>query len=79
MVISLPLAKVNKIISQCQLLLDKTSPTVREVAQVSGLLVSSFRAVKYMKLFVSCSYVLLIWYDSWSNLVSDFEHASVRS
>ena len=47
----IPSAKVNKIISQCQWLLDKTSPTVLEVAQVSGLLVSSFRAVKYMKLF----------------------------
>ena len=51
MVISLPSAKVNKIVSQCQWLLDKTSPTVREVAQVSGLLVSSFSAVKYMRLF----------------------------
>ncbi len=51
MLISLPTEKVHKIISQCQWLLNKSSPTVCEVAQVSGLLVSSFRAVKYMKLF----------------------------
>ncbi len=53
MLISLPTEKVHKIISQCQWLLNKSSPTVREfeVAQVSGLLVSFFRAVKYMKLF----------------------------
>ena len=51
MLISLPTEKVHKIISQCQWLLNKSSPTVREVAQVSGLLVSSFRAIKYMKLF----------------------------
>ena len=51
MLISLPTEKVHKIIPQCSWLLNKSSPTVREVAQVSGLLVSSFRAVKYMKLF----------------------------
>ena len=51
MIVSLPSGKVDRIISQCKWLLDKTLPTVREVAQVSGLLVSSFGAVKYMKLF----------------------------
>ena len=51
MTLSLPGSKIEKIVSHCKRLLLNPAPTVREVAQVSGLLVSAFRAVKYMKRF----------------------------
>lgn len=51
MTISLPQVKVDKIVNNCKGLLENPSPSIREVARVFGLLVSSFRAVRYMKLF----------------------------
>lgn len=51
MKISLPQVKVDKTTNNCKGLLENPSPFIREVARVSELLVSSFRAVKYMKLF----------------------------
>ena len=51
MTLSLPGSKIEKTVSHCKRLLLNPAPTVREVAQVPGLLVSAFRAVKYMKLF----------------------------
>ena len=51
MTISLPQVKVDKTTNNCKGVLENPSPFIREVASVSELLVSSFRAVKYMKLF----------------------------
>lgn len=49
--LTLPEEKVDKIVRVCRRLLNTTEPTIREVAQVSGNLVSAFPAVKYLQLF----------------------------
>ena len=47
----LPEDKLQKIISACLNLLSKNNPSVREVAHVTGLLVSAFPAVNYLNLY----------------------------
>ena len=51
MSLSLPIDKVDVIVSSCRRLLNNPSPCIRDIAHVTGLLVSAFRAVKYMRLF----------------------------
>ena len=51
MTLSLPADKVGTIISSCQDLLENRCPSIRDIAHVTGLLVSAFRAVKYLRLF----------------------------
>ena len=47
----LPEDKLQKIISACLNLVSKNNPSVREVAHVTGLLVSAFPAVNYLNLY----------------------------
>ena len=47
----LPEDKWQKIISACLNLVSKNNPSVREVAHVTGLLVSAFPAVNYLNLY----------------------------
>ena len=47
----LPEDKLQKIISACLNLVSKSNPSVREVAHVTGLLVSAFPAVNYLNLY----------------------------
>ena len=47
----LPEDKLQKIISACLNLVSKINPSVREVAHVTGLLVSAFPAVNYLNLY----------------------------
>ena len=47
----LPEDKLQKIISACLNLVSKNNPSVREVAHVTGLLVSAFPAVNYLILY----------------------------
>ena len=47
----LPDDKLQKIISACLNLVSKNNPSVREVALVTGLLVSAFPAVNYLNLY----------------------------
>ena len=51
MKLSLPEDKLQKIISACLNLVSKNNPSVREVAHVTGLLVSAFPAVNYLNLY----------------------------
>lgn len=51
MTLSLPAEKVETIINSCQGLLKNRCPSIRDIAHVTGLLVSAFRAVKYLRLF----------------------------
>ena len=51
MKLSLPEDKLEKIISACLNLVSKKNPSVREVAHVTGLLVSAFPAVNYSNLY----------------------------
>ena len=47
----LPQDKINKTISVCSSLISTASPTIRQVAQVTRLLVSAFPAVLYLRLY----------------------------
>lgn len=49
--LSLPEAKVNKIILACQNLLKLKQVTLCDIAHVTGLLVSAFPAVRYLELY----------------------------
>lgn len=51
MTISLPEDKIEKIISKCSQLHQSKIATIRQVAEISGLLVSAFPAVRYLQLF----------------------------
>ena len=50
MKLQLPEGKLEKIVSACTQLLAKERPSVRDVARVSGLLVSALPAVRYLQL-----------------------------
>ena len=50
MTVKLPPSKAAKVKSACQNLVLNCNPTIREVAQVIGLIVSSFPAVQYSQL-----------------------------
>ena len=47
----LPQDKIDETVSACSSLISTTSPTIRQVAQVTGLLVSAFPAVPYLRLY----------------------------
>jgi hypothetical protein len=47
----LPEVKLDKIILACKQLLAKPNSTAREVARVTGLLVSALPAINYLKLY----------------------------
>ena len=47
----LPQDKIDKTVSACSSLISTASPTIRQVAQVTGLLVSAFPAVPYLRLY----------------------------
>lgn len=47
----LPEDKLKKICTACLKLVSKNSPSVKEVAHVTGLLVSAFPAVNYLRLY----------------------------
>ena len=51
MTIRLPPVKAERVRLACQSLLDKSKMTIREVAQVIGLMVSSFPAVQFGELY----------------------------
>ena len=51
MTIFLPIEKVQNIISECNLLFNSYQSSIRKVAKVVGLMVSSFSAVEYGPLF----------------------------
>lgn len=51
MKIFLPEVKVQKIVLACSKLISEPKPTVRQVAHVTGLLVSSFPAMNYLRLY----------------------------
>ncbi len=51
MTLTLTTEKQNKVISACKVLLTKRFPSIRLVAQVIGLLVSTFPAVSYGQLY----------------------------
>ena len=50
MTLQLPVVKLKKIVSACKALLAKHQPSVRDVAKVTGLLVSALPAVNYLEL-----------------------------
>ena len=47
----LPETKIQKIILNCRSLLSNRRPSVRQLANVTGLLVSAFPAINYLRLF----------------------------
>ena len=47
----LPLDKIDKTVSPCSSLISTASQTIRQVAQVTGLLVLAFPAVPYLQLY----------------------------
>ena len=47
----LPQDKIDKTVSACSSLISTASPTIRQVTQVTGLLVSAFPAVPYLRLY----------------------------
>ena len=47
----LPEDKLRKFVPACLNLVSKDNPSVREVAHVTGLLVSAFPAVSYLNLY----------------------------
>ena len=47
----LPQDKIDKTVSACSSLISTASPTIGQVAQVTGLLVSAFPAVPYLRLY----------------------------
>ena len=47
----LPQDKIDKTVSACSSLISTASPTIQQVAQVTGLLVSAFPAVPYLRLY----------------------------
>ncbi|XP_048585989.1 uncharacterized protein LOC125568253 [Nematostella vectensis] len=51
MTLSLPTQKIDTIINACRSLLENPSSSIRDVAHVSGLIVSAFRVVKYLRHF----------------------------
>ncbi|XP_068707254.1 uncharacterized protein [Montipora foliosa] len=51
MTISLPEEKIEKIFSKCSQLHQSKMATIRQVAEISGLLVSAFPAIRYLQLF----------------------------
>ena len=51
MTVFLPAEKVQTIVSECRKLVSKCQASVRQVARVLGLMVSSFSAVEYGPLF----------------------------
>ncbi|MCG7878916.1 MAG: reverse transcriptase domain-containing protein, partial [Candidatus Thiodiazotropha endolucinida] len=51
MIVYLPKDKMDSIVCECQCLMSKEVATIREVAHVTGLLVSTFSAVQYGPLF----------------------------
>ena len=48
--LQLPAVKLEKIVSACKALLAKLQPSVRDVAKVTGLLVSALPAVNYLEM-----------------------------
>ncbi|CAH3188645.1 unnamed protein product [Porites evermanni] len=50
MTLQLPTVKLEKIVSACKALLAKHQPSVRDVAKVTGLLVSALPAVNYLEM-----------------------------
>ena len=48
--LQLPVIKLEKIVSACKALLAKHQPSVRDVAKVTGLLVSALPAVNYLEM-----------------------------
>ena len=50
MTVSLPIVKVEKIIALCTRLLTQSTVLLREIAQVTGLVVSSFIAIQHGQL-----------------------------
>ena len=53
MTLHLPADKLMKIVSACKALLAKHQPSVRDVAKVTGLLVSALPAVNYLEMHYS--------------------------
>ena len=51
MEVSLPVSKVHTLISECSVLFYKSKATIQSVARLVGLMVSSFSAVEYGRLF----------------------------
>jgi len=51
MTISLPEDKIEKIISKCSQLHQSKIATIRQVAEISSLLISAFPAVRNLQLF----------------------------
>ena len=69
----LPISKISKIIQSCKNLLQNSNPTIREIAHVSGLIVSALPAVRYLQLHYRSieflkSQALLAWRDYHSCL-----------
>ena len=48
--LQLPAVKLEKIVSACRALLAKHQPSVRDVAKITGLLVSALPAVNYLEM-----------------------------
>ena len=48
--LQLPAVKLEKIVSACKALLAKHQPSSRDVAKVTGLLVSALPAVNYLEM-----------------------------
>ena len=51
MIITLPTSKVQTIVQECKLLYHKSTDTIKIVARILGLMVSTFSAVEYGRLF----------------------------
>lgn len=51
MVVTFPESKENSIIQECTNLYKSTTATIKAVARVIGMMVSSFSAVEYGRLF----------------------------
>ena len=51
MIVTLPLEKINKVVSLCKKLYNVAMVSIREVAKVIGVLVSCFPAVEYGRLY----------------------------
>ena len=47
----LPVVRLEKIVSACKAPLAKHQPSVRDVAKVTGLLVSALPAVNYLEMY----------------------------
>lgn len=50
-IVTLTQEKKDRLVEECQKLISKKQPTIREVARVLGLIISSFSGVDYGQLF----------------------------